>query len=362
MVRRYDPRGKLGDSPQGGGSEQRLLLIERRLALLEQKAPSPEPYRSNFLAREGELHIVDAPSTGLRVALPAPNTRNRGAVVRLVLRTINPVTVSSVSGLVNTQDVVRFARVGSYEAVSDGATGWWIQSLDGPMARDLYLKDYFISGTTTSGSIGQLGWNLNGVGTPVYTRGGGGLPNVTLGVITTSAATNDRSSLTLGATEAGVIIRPGRTQLVQAAVNFTSTLTSKRVFFGFAETFATAPASVSNSVGFLYDSSVGANYLTIHRQGSAGSATDSGIPVPSNTDQLLTICLNAGGDTWRLLVGSVVAATFPNTTINVTNLPCNIGFRVETLTTAARSLNVGYFGMRAVGLQGVLDDDPFLAS
>jgi hypothetical protein len=344
----------------GGDSHalaKRFELLERRLRLVEQQAVQPATASGDFVAHEGETIFVSAPTTGAVGLLPTAKSANRGATITLVCQTTNPVTLRTVSGTVNGQLSITRQRVGTYQLVSDGASGWWAPSLDLPRPRDAAIQDWFCSGNVTSGQIGSLGWNLTGVGTPACTRNATGMAAPTKLTLTTTAAANDRTTLCLAQTEAGNVVKPSECAVIQTVQSFNAVTATKRLFFGLATTLATAPASAANSLGFLYDSSVGANWLTIARFGTTGTATDTGVAA-SSADALLTIWQQSPM-TFRFYIGQVLVGTIAGT-LAVSALPMNAGFRLETLTTSATTHRVGYFGMTCLGLGSPYYGDEFL--
>lgn len=346
----------------GGGSdsralEQRFQLLERRVGLVEKKAVLRANVTGDFVAHEGETIFVAAPTTGSVGLLPTSKPANRGALIQLVCQNTNPVTLRAVGGTVNGQNAITRQQVGTYSLVSDGAAGWWAPSLDLPRPRDAAIQDWFCSGNTTSGQIGALGWNLTGVGTPACTRNSTGMAASTKLTLTTTAASNDRTSLCLAQTEAGNVVKPSEVYVLQTAQSFNAVTATKRLFWGLAVSLATAPASATNSLGFLYDSSAGANWLTIARFGSTGAAVDTGVPAAA-ADALLTIWQQSPL-TFRFYIGQVLVGTVAGA-LAVSALPMNAGYRLETLTTSATTHRVGYFGMTCLGLGSPYYGDEFL--
>ncbi len=220
------------------------------------------------------------------------------------------------------------------------------------------LKDSFVTGNTTSGSIGELGWNLNGVGTPVLTR----VDVASLGssnklTLTTSAALNDRSSLTLGETETrkvAALSGNGQLNLMQCIWKLPS-LTNVRAFFGLSSNFATEPSAAVDALGIYYDSAVSPNYQIISRSSSVGSPVNTGVAVPSNVAELITILQPTLG-TFQFYSGNTLLGTISS---GLTANALNAGFRVETLTTVLKSLHIGYFDFEASSA-AAFDDDTFL--
>lgn len=349
--------GQTGGGADSRALEQRFQLLERRLRLIEQRAVLQATITGDFIAHEGETIFVAAPTAGSVGLLPTPKSANRGAVIQLVCQTTNPVTLRAVGGTVNGQLAITRQKVGTYSLICDGASGWWAPTLDLPRPRDAAIQDWFCSGNVTTGQIGALGWNLTGVGTPACTRVSTGMAASTKLTLTTTAAANDRSTLCLAQTEAGNVVKPSECYSLQTAQSFNAATTNKRFFFGLATTLATAPASAANSLGFLYDSSVGANWLTIARFGTTGTAIDTGVAV-ATSDALLTIWQQSPM-TFRFYIGQVLVGTISGT-LAVSALPMNAGYRLETLTTVATTHRVGYFGMTCLGLGSPFYGDEFL--
>lgn len=216
------------------------------------------------------------------------------------------------------------------------------------------IRDYFLSGGTTTGTIGSLGWSLVGNGTPAYARASGAqIGSTARGSLSTSGASNDRASLVLGDTETRTVIMPSDLVVAQFAIT-SATNASKRVFMGISSTFATEPSTVADCLGIYYDSAVSANYRVISRSGSAGSATDTGVAFPTAA-HLVTIHQSAAG-VYAFYVGNTLVGTISS---GISSAAMNFGIRVETLTASARTVTLGYIGLEAVAA-GVFDDDTFL--
>jgi hypothetical protein len=217
-------------------------------------------------------------------------------------------------------------------------------------------QDYFVGGNAASGSIGKMGWNLLGSGTPAYARGA---PNVlgssNRGVLTTSAGANDRTVLSLGESETRDILPASELTLLQCAWNHDNVLTNKRIFFGLMGTFATEPSAAVDCLGIYYDSAVSANYQIIARSSSTGSPTVTATAVPANTAELITIHQASAG-VFNFYSGATLLGTISS---GVPTAAMNVGWRLETLTTAAKNTNIGYFGFEAIAANA-FDDDTFL--
>lgn len=223
--------------------------------------------------------------------------------------------------------------------------------------RRIQEYDYFATGNTTSGSIGKLGWNLLGNGTPAYTKSAGTSLRDLKGSLTTSTSTNDRSVLCWGDTETRLVALASELTLLQSFIRIGTTITDMRVFFGLMGDFSQEPSAATNCLGLYYDSAVSANWRIIARAAGVGSPTDGGgsFVAPVNTNQLVTLYQPTAGS-WQFYVGNSLLGSFAS---NIPSAAMNVGYRVQTLTTAARSLHVGYFGLNG-DLGGALDDDAFL--
>jgi hypothetical protein len=228
-----------------------------------------------------------------------------------------------------------------------------------PRMRLVQMRDQFITGNTTSGSIGQLGWNLLGAGTPVATRSS---ITTTIGnseklVLETSASINDRSTLCLGDTETRAVVVPSEVKILQSLCRL-PVLSDRRFFFGLASNFATNAASAVNALGIYYDSAVSPNWQIIARSSSAGSPTVTSSALVAGTAELLTMYQPTAG-TFQFYSGNTLIGSISS---GVPTAPLNVGWRVETLAAAAKSAHIGGFFMHAEcdAATNASDDDTFL--
>lgn len=117
--------------------QQSFDLILRRLQALESKVAEPAIITSSTYVREGQFIRVQTPSGGLTLTLPSPRPSNRGAAITFSLETSGETVFRAVDGLVNGYGfVVSRGITGTFEAVSDGETGWSIGfglTPDGPI-------------------------------------------------------------------------------------------------------------------------------------------------------------------------------------------------------------------------------------
>jgi hypothetical protein len=223
--------------------------------------------------------------------------------------------------------------------------------------RAAQIRDYFLSGNASSGSIGALGWNLLGTGTPAYARGN---PTVmgssNRGALSTSTGAIDRSVLCLGDTEARDVLPASELTLLQCAWNHDNNLTNKRIFFGLMGTFAAEAVAAVDCLGIYYDSSVSPNYQIIARSSSVGSPVVTSAVVPANTAELISIHQASAG-TFVFYVGNTAIGSISS---GVPTGAMNVGWRLENLNAGTfETENIGYFGLEAVA-GNTYDDDTFL--
>lgn len=221
--------------------------------------------------------------------------------------------------------------------------------------RRAILVDHFFGGAASSGSIGSLGWNLSGSGTPAISRG-----NITTSLlserytIATSGSANDRSSLTLGSSETLKVAFASQCELLQFALRPVS-VANVRVFAGLMGDFSQEPSAATTALGLYYDSGVGPNWKAIARSAGAGSPVDSGIAASTVNGILVSIWQPTAG-THQLYIGNTLAASISS---GIPTAVANLGFRIETLTGSAKSLSVSHF-TGILNLADANDDDTFL--
>lgn len=217
--------------------------------------------------------------------------------------------------------------------------------------RRIRESDHFLGGTTTSGSIGKLGWNLY---SGTWTRSGN---------VGTSQSTRNRLvSAVAGAGSLGLgpsggagtgIFTPSQVDLVQAIVNPISGPTDFAFGFGLSDNADAALSGVADGVGIYAEDGV-TNWQAIVRSGSAGSPVDTGVPVALGTQVLLTV--QRSGTSWVCSVGntSVTIASTPTGNVN----PSFFCSTADGGTSA--ELGISYFGIESPIYGGVYSADTFL--
>lgn len=222
--------------------------------------------------------------------------------------------------------------------------------------RRAQMQDLFDGGNTTSGSIGTLGWNLLGSGTPAVTKQNAALSGRKL-LLTTSGATNDRSSLLRGESETRQVIGASEFVTLQCNWDHNNVLTNQIAFFGFSSDFSANPGTATSELGIYYDSSASPNYQIILRVAGVGSPVVTAVAVPANTGELISMFRNTTTNVVDFRIGNTSIGSIDITTLVGTNLP--VGFKIRTLENAAKTLRIGGFWLNA-DTAGVTDDDTFL--
>jgi hypothetical protein len=216
------------------------------------------------------------------------------------------------------------------------------------------IQEWFVSGNTTSGSIGTLGWNLLGTGTPAYTRVNNNAGSLAgSGQIATSASANNRSTLLLGESETREVFVLNNLQILQFELGLVATAT-RRDFVGMQADYSQDPLAATDCLGFAYDSAVGPNWFAVARAAGLGTPINTGIAASTSRALFTLLQLTPGTVTFH--AGDTLVHTASS---GLPTVGMNVGFRVETLAAAAAQLRPGYFGVE-IGLGGAHASDNFL--
>jgi hypothetical protein len=220
-------------------------------------------------------------------------------------------------------------------------------------SRRYFDWDYFISGASTSGRIGRMGWTLLGLGTPAFVRQNASLSSPAKARLETSDVAGNFSTLTLGNIAGRQAIMPTSMPIVQWAWRMGGSIANKRVFFGWTANFSQNPFVVNTNVfGVFYDPLLSPNYLVLNKINNFASFTpiDTGVAVPPNSGELFSIVQSPQNP--LLFDFSVVTEDGGNLSerylardvlISATN-SSNMGFFVQTLDASSSVLEFGYWG------------------
>src|SRR5688572_14934575 len=228
-----------------------------------------------------------------------------------------------------------------------------LQAVQRPRRHEIVER--FAGGGVTSGTIGREGWHLLGTGTPAFARLSGDLQNSERCSLTTTTGASDTAVLCLGETLSRTVQSAALTDRVHLAHSFNSDLANKRFFFGFSTDFATAPASVSGCLGFLYDAGVSPNWQIIARSSGVGSPSVTATAAPVG-GALLTILQPTSG-TYEFYSDAVLIGTISS---GAPTGAMNFGVQLMNLSGAARNHRLGGIWLTSKTLAGVYDNDTFL--
>lgn len=114
-----------------------IARYEARLQVLEARTQDPpdptdiQVQNKSFTANEGQHCIAECPPAGMTVTLPRARPQNRNARITFTLRNSNPVRFIAVDGKINGRSSGLMTLPGTFDAISDGNTGWSISALAG---------------------------------------------------------------------------------------------------------------------------------------------------------------------------------------------------------------------------------------
>lgn len=123
----------------------KIAELESRIAALELGPTDIQVQNKSFTANEGQHCIVECPPAGITATLPRARAQNRNARITFTLRNSNPVRFIAVNGKVNNRTSGVMASPGTFDAISDGSTGWGISVLAaGPSAVPTLNADFVV--------------------------------------------------------------------------------------------------------------------------------------------------------------------------------------------------------------------------
>jgi len=189
------------------------------------------------------------------------------------------------------------------------------------------IFDDFLPNSTSTQSIGSLGWQTAGTGTFAYVNGYMGIVE-----LTTGTSTNDSRYLYLNPPGSSIGYDLKENDFVQVRFKVSQTADTT-VFIGFGDS---ASGSNPNGVVMEYDSSLSANWQLRTRTGFGG-VTRTDTTVAANTSYHL-FRLTRQASAWQLCVDGANCVT--DTTLPTEDMVLYV--RVETLTTAAKVGRVDY--------------------
>jgi hypothetical protein len=149
----------------------------------------------------------------------------------------------------------------------------------------------------------------------------------------------------MATTAAGVYISATQIESLFAIVRCDA-ITTERIQVG----LSAVPSSVapSSAALFVYDSSIGANWLCVCRAAGVQTLVDSGVPVVATQWYKLAIKQAVAGTFTFELDGVEVSGGGIST--NVPTVVVNVGVTIQTLVAAVRSVFIDYFSVLSKAL------------
>lgn len=205
--------------------------------------------------------------------------------------------------------------------------------------RDMVVFDHFVSGNTSSDSMGSAGWRQLQTGTGADTQfsGEAGHP----GIVDIGPGTTNSGRVAIYMGESGLLpLLPGTSQnqidlewLIRINSNATSSANNDRITIGFGDQFgAAADVEHSNGIYLEYRPADNANFqLTTAASSSRTKTATTTAPTAGNWYRIgLRVTFPGGTPTAELLINGTVAAT---NTANMPTAAVGVGMRIDGATT-----------------------------
>jgi len=215
--------------------------------------------------------------------------------------------------------------------------GAWTDCIGYSPMRDMIVVEEFVSGLTTSGYIGELGW-LMAAGTVAGQAPSEGK----IGILRLSspATANSRGVLQLSPGTAGVMIIPGQTGDIHIKMevrNAQAAATDSTRRIGFLNTNAAGEASDA----IMFRASGTGNWTAVTRAGGTETATDCGV-AQATTFKTFEILINPAFNQVTFIIDGVTCATH---TTNITTAALSPTFKVDTTAATAYGIDIDRFVM-----------------
>lgn len=204
--------------------------------------------------------------------------------------------------------------------------------------------DEFVSGAlVTTGNISDLSWGLTAAtgGTAAFQAGSANHPGVLRLATGTTSGNNQRIHQGASSTAA---VYPFSTVARARAIVAIPTITTVICKWGFGVDVSVATADQFGTAGawFEFDPAVNANWQTNTRQASSTTSNNSDAAVTAGNWYQLEMVRLQNGNVQFAINGELKFT-------HSANLPTTngqFGFLVQTVTTAARNLDIDYFGLK----------------
>lgn len=204
--------------------------------------------------------------------------------------------------------------------------------------------DEFVSGAlVTTGNISDLSWGLTAAtgGTAAFQSGTAKHPGVLRLATGTTSGNNQRIHLGASATAASFV--PSSFSRLRAIVAI-PTITTVICKFGLGQDVSVATADQFGTAGawFEFDPAVNANWQTNTRQASTTTSNNSSVAVTAGNWYQLEMVLLQNGN-WQFAINGALAFTH---SANLPTTNCMLGFLVQTVTAAARNIDIDYAAIK----------------
>jgi hypothetical protein len=216
-----------------------------------------------------------------------------------------------------------------------------------PVAVDFYdLHDEFMSGAlVTTGNIGGLNWGFTANGTQALSFLTGTASHPGQLSVGSGATSGNDTRLHLGASAtAAVMVLATDLARVRAIVQISSAVSTMRFKFGYGVDISDVGSDSFGSAGawWEFNSNDSNKWQTETRNASTSSTnTDGGADVATTTWYQLEIIRKQNGDIQFAKNGALLFTH----SANLPSVACNVGFVVESNTSAARTFIVDAFGL-----------------
>jgi hypothetical protein len=215
--------------------------------------------------------------------------------------------------------------------------GAWTDCIGYSPMRDVIIVEEFVSGLTTSGYIGELGWLMaaGSVSGQAPSEGKIGILR-----LSSPATANSRGVLQLSPGTAGVMIIPGRTgdiHIKMVVKNAQAAATACTIRIGLLNTNAAGEASDA----IMFRASGTGNWTAVTRAGGTETATNCGV-TQTTTFKTFEILINPGFNQVTFIIDGVTCATH---TTNITTAALSPTFKVDTTAATAYGIDIDRFVM-----------------
>lgn len=204
-----------------------------------------------------------------------------------------------------------------------------------------FLEDYFCSGGLTSGTIGSLGWNLQGGAIAATTRS----VSDELGGVRLEPSSAAYSAMTLAPAGNQRAFDGSKIHVAQFVISISASIGGLSFAVGFDSTIGSGTGI--SRMQFVYDSTVDGQLRSQTVQGGSVVGSGPGVPLVLDTEYLLTIVQDPDLSTVSYYIDSSLDDTHSSSGIGSMDL----GFG---MTGLGRQMNVFYFGYRSHALLGAV--------